>query len=429
MTEATALGFQERVEALIEAVRADGPPDSSTATWVTRLSDAHHAKLARVGLVVPRDGAADALGPPLLGSFLGDFVAKREKLLAAGKNKPGTVATLKVVRDNLVDFFGATCPMDRITAGRCDEWRDWLGTEKKLADNTIRRRCGIGRQYFRAAVRLRLLTENPFQDMRDCSVGENRARDYFVCREEAAKVLEACPDAQWRLLFALSRFGGLRCPSEHLGLRWADVDWDRRRFTVHSPKTARKGKPSRLVPLFPELRPYLEAVYFAYLEAGEVPEHVITRYRDTNANLRTQLIRIIGRAGLQPWPKLFQNLRATRATELVSQGWPEYKVCAWLGHTEAVAKRHYWQVTDADYQRAAGVDSSDPAALQMALQVSGATPCKGVNADFGAPDGTPDATPSCSKSHPAADYFTTEQVRLAGFEPAAYGLGNRCSIP
>jgi len=52
-----------------------------------------------------------------------------------------------------------------------------------------------------------------------------------------------------------------------------------------------------------------------------------------------------------PWEKLFQNLRATRATELVSQGWPEYKVCAWLGHTEAVAKKHYWQVTDDDYQR------------------------------------------------------------------------------
>ena len=54
---------------------------------------------------------------------------------------------------------------------------------------------------------------------------------------------------------------------------------------------------------------------------------------------------------MEPWEKLFQNLRATRATELVSAGWPEYKVCAWLGHTEAVAKKHYWQVTDEDYCR------------------------------------------------------------------------------
>jgi len=227
------------------------------------------------------------------------------------------------------------------------------------------------------------------------------------------------------LLFALSRFGGLRCPSEHLGLRWCDVDWEHDRFTVRSPKTERKGKPFRLVPLFPELRPHLEAVYFAALETGELPEHVITRYRDTNANLRTQLCRIIAKAGLQPWPKLFQNLRATRATELVSQGWPEYKVCAWLGHTEAVAKRHYWQVTDDDYQRAAGGD----AALQMALQIPGATPCNGANVDFQPPDGSPDFVPACSNSHHAAHYLTSEQVRPAGFEPATSGLEIRCSIP
>ena len=41
-----------------------------------------------------------------------------------------------------------------------------------------------------------------------------------------------------------------------------------------------------------------------------------TRYRDANANLRTRLARIIERAGLEVWPKLFQNLRLTRETEL-----------------------------------------------------------------------------------------------------------------
>ena len=30
---------------------------------------------------------------------------------------------------------------------------------------------------------------------------------------------------------------GLRVPSEPLGLRWADVDWERTRITVGSPKT------------------------------------------------------------------------------------------------------------------------------------------------------------------------------------------------
>ena len=38
--------------------------------------------------------------------------------------------------------------------------------------------------------------------MKGCGVRENKARMYYVTREEAQKVLDACPDAQWRLLFA-----------------------------------------------------------------------------------------------------------------------------------------------------------------------------------------------------------------------------------
>ena len=140
-------------------------------------------------------------------------------------------------------------------------------------------------------------------------------REYFVTREEAIAVLQACPDAQWKLLFALSRYGGLRCPSEHLGLRWGDVDWQRERMVVRSPKTARHdGKGERVMPLWPELQPYLQSALDELLEnfdpktdrLSEQP--VITRYRDTNANLRTQLLRIIHKAKLKPWPKLFQNL-------------------------------------------------------------------------------------------------------------------------
>ena len=59
------------------------------------------------------------------------------------------------------------------------------------------------------------------------------------------------------------------------------------------------------MPIFPELRPYLEEV-FDHAEPGS--EYVITRYRKSNVNLRTQLLKIIGRAGLVPWPKLWQNL-------------------------------------------------------------------------------------------------------------------------
>jgi hypothetical protein len=102
------------------------------------------------------------------------------------------------------------------------------------------------------------------------------------------------------------------------------------------------------VPLFPELLPYLREV-FEQAEPGAV--YVITRYRRRNANLRTQLVRIIRRAGLKPWSRLFQNLRSTRETELAER-FPAHAVCRWLGNSQVVAAKHYLQVTDEHFQRA-----------------------------------------------------------------------------
>jgi hypothetical protein len=64
-------------------------------------------------------------------------------------------------------------------------------------------------------------------------------------------------------------------------------------------------------------------IYRAYANLARLKRlselHVITRYWQSNINLRTQLLWIIKRAGVKPWPKLFQNLRATRATELADE--------------------------------------------------------------------------------------------------------------
>lgn len=151
----------------------------------------------------------------------------------------------------------------------------------------------------------------------------------------------------WRLIFALSRFGGLRCPSEHLALTWDCIDWEKDR--IRSPKTEHHaGKVSRTVPIFPEIRPHLEA---AFAQAAEGSIYVIGRYRSTNVNLRTQLTRTIERAGLEPWPNLFQNLRSTRETDLAEQ-FPIHVVCAWIGNTKAVAAKHYLQITEEHFRKA-----------------------------------------------------------------------------
>ncbi len=250
-------------------------------------------------------------------------------------------------------------------------------------------------------------------------VQANRARDYFIKREEAAKVLKACPDSQWRLIFALSRFGGLRCPSEHLALCWSDVDWARERIRVSSPKTEHHaGGESRSIPIFPELRPYLEKVWD---EAEPGVEFVITRYRSTNANLRTQLNRIIRRAGLEPWPKLFQNLRATRETEL-AQTFPLHVVCAWIGNSQSVVAKHYLQVTDDHFR-----DATKPAAdvAQKAAQQAHATP----RIDSPEQRAKNEDTPGLPEIAAPCELVQTCSAPPAGIEPATPGLGNQCSIP
>jgi integrase len=147
---------------------------------------------------------------------------------------------------------------------------------------------------------------------------------------------------------ALARYGGLRCPSELVTLKWSDIDRKKGRFVVYETKRKRHVE-TRETPLFPELRPFLEACFRA---KDRDAIKVVTRVRCTKTNLRTQMERILERAGIKQWPKLFQNLRSTRETELVQQGHPVHVVCTWLGNTPKVAEKHYLQVTDEDFQRA-----------------------------------------------------------------------------
>lgn len=67
-----------------------------------------------------------------------------------------------------------------------------------------------------------------------------------------------------------------------------------------------------------------------------------SRYRDTTGNLRTQLLRIIRRVGLEPWGRLFHNMQASRQTELTDE-FPAHVVADWLGNTPEVADRHCLQ--------------------------------------------------------------------------------------
>lgn len=396
----TAEAVKVRVEILSAAVDAGHPPDAETLVWLEGLTERMTNKLANVGLVERRRDVT-------LKEFLDEYAAGRTDVKASTKTFQSHT------QRNLLDYFGENKPLREITPGDADQWRTHLIGTENLADNTVRRRCSMAKQLFKAGVRRRFISANPFADLTG-SVRANPSRFYFVTREEADKVLEACPDDEWRLLFALSRYGGLRCPSEHLSLKWGDIDWENGRIRVHSPKTEHHvGGESRMIPLFPELRPYLDRLFD---KADEGPEHIITRYRDRTQNLRTHLERIIKRAGLKPWPKLFQNLRSTRETEL-AETFPMHVVCAWIGNSQAVAAKHYLQVTDSHFAQGSALQNP----VQSNAVLTGNASHEREDSDCDDSDAhektseIPEVSTDCDASRDEIQYC---QVGDAGLEPA-----------
>ena len=343
--------------AILNAARIsnDREIDRGTSLWLANVGANIHDKLAVAGLVESRAGRT-------LGLWLAEYLHSRPD------TKESTQRKFASAVNHLVEFFGPNRDLRSITKGDADGFRAFLYRQGQ-SENTVRRYCGLAKQFFRAALRRELIEQNPFADQ-VAAVRGNAAKFHFITRDDAAKILAACPDVQWRMIFALCRFGGLRCPSEVLALRWEDIAWQAKRFTVRSPKTEHhEGKGSRIVPLFPELAEVLsegfELASEAIEEAGgaaglrTVAGPVITRYRDSTQNLRTTFQKILARAGLKPWPKLMQNLRSTRETELAEE-FPLHAVTAWLGNSQLVAATHYLQLRDEHFERAAGGPTGGP---------------------------------------------------------------------
>lgn len=123
--------------------------------------------------------------------------------------------------------------------------------------------------------------------------------------------------------------------------------WDTGRLTVRSPKTARHdGHAVRLVPICPELRSILAE---AYEQAAAGDKLILPRALTGASNLRTTFTKIITRAGHKPWPRLFQNLRASCATDWVER-YPNHVVAKWLGHSPMIAATHYLQTRERHFE-------------------------------------------------------------------------------
>jgi integrase len=404
----TAEAIKLRVEALLNAKITNTPVDRDTATWVTGIGADLADKLAGAGLIAARSSR-------LLGEFVEDFIAGRTDV------KGTTRDSMQYTAARLVSYFGADRPLASITPADLDRWAIHL--QGIYAPATVGRTVKRARQIFTQAVRAKLIPESPVVGVQ-APAQHNPERMRFIDRDTIGKVMDVA-DREWRLIIALARYGGIRIPSELEPLRLADIDFERGRLCVSSPKTAgHAGKGERWVPLFPELRSHVEEAFDSAPD-GEVylVRHPCLRQQGAKVNLRKGLSALLRMAGVTPWPRLFHNLRASRQTELAA-GFPSHVVCAWIGNSERVAAAHYLQVTDADFEKATTKSSKDGAAFcgavaREALQNPVRTVLDSEGQGLTQPVGNQSFCPSSS---PQVIYCQGLIAVPAGLEPAAIRL-------
>lgn len=258
---AKASEWKLHIEHILLSQKRKQPPCNATYDWTLLLTDEQHVRLSNAGLDQARN-VRDSRSMTLA-EWLDTYISERLDV------KSSTRETYDKAKDCLVAHFGPTKLIRDIRPDDAKRWRVWLGTSgnhrdkirKSMSDATVRRRTGKARQFFAESMERGLIDENPFAKL-PSNVGGNDKRLFFVPADSIEACMKYSPSEQWRTILALARYGGLRCPSELMTLRWEHVDLPAGRFTVHSTKTEHHtGGGVRVVPIFPELRPYLEAAW------------------------------------------------------------------------------------------------------------------------------------------------------------------------
>jgi len=342
-----------RVEDLAGAKLYGHVPADDTLRWLRDLDDHLYGKLAAVGLVAPRQALT-------LGAWVTQYLAERKGELKAESHRKLGQTLAKLVgrrktadRDAVRGYFDPDIPLRQLTPQDAAAWRQWLRSHG-LSEAAIKTHSGNVKTIMREAVRRKLIENDPFQHLKSGPTPSRYTR--YVTPDEIARIIDACPNAEWKLLFGLARHAGLRVPSESHLLTWGNVDWVRGRLTVPSPKTERyAGHEQRLVPITPSL---MKLLLERFAGCGEDDQHLVT-IRGQGRIMKT-VRAVCARAGVDLWSRLWQTLRQSCEKEW-AMTFPQYAVSKWIGHSITVSGRHYANdVPDELFRQAAGVPGGDP---------------------------------------------------------------------
>jgi integrase len=320
--------IQRHVEAVIDSQKFGTPMPGETQRWLGKIHEALRTKLT-----------------PVLGTARSVTQAVDQYLAwAAREHKPSTVAAIESTLRQFGHEFGRS-QMRSLAAEDVDRW---LFTRNVAANTTAKhakhlktwiawcRRCGF-------VDGLELKTSSAIR----------RGDKDYISQDLFTQLVDAMPDRYDRAALGIARWSGIRVPSE-LGILTNDIDWDKRTLTIEDrkrSKRASRGPPMRRVmPLYPELVPWIELVWDHRNEyllppiggGGELAFAARVRSRRDRLGLT--------------WPRLFHSLRATRETELIAQ-FGMHAACEWIGNSASVAREFYELITDETWAKAKGNNS------------------------------------------------------------------------
>lgn len=288
---------------------------------------------------------------PTLKEHTNQYIKHRKHELA-----PGTVILHQETIMYLLGYFGETRNIETITKANARAFKTALlngdlkdASEKgrDMKATTVDKHLRNSRVIFRYAVDDDYIRVNPFEKLpktvKVCTGW------HYVSKGEFQKMADNAT-LRFRVLLALCRLAGLR-RGEALNLEWPDIDFEHNRIQiVGKDHWQPKDKEKRIIPICPELQAILLE---AYEDTPEGQRNVLPSFCEDNID--RDIKRLAGRSGVVEYGKPLHTLRKSCLTDWAAR-FPMHCVKEWAGHANiATTQQFYLQVSESDYDRAAGV--------------------------------------------------------------------------
>lgn len=317
--------IKRHVEAVIESQQLGTPMPGETQRWLGKVPDALRLKLS--GILGTARTASEAIAEYVKWSMR--------------NNAQATVASVECTLDQFANQFGRL-QMRSLVAEDIDRWLD----SRNVVKNTMGKHAKTVKAWLAWCKQQGYIDDLRLKTSSNVKSGKKQ----FIGADLFATLLAGVRDPQDRCALAMARWSGIRVPSE-LVVRSDDVDFEDLTITYvdwKRTKRCNRGPPvRRITPLFPELLPFIEAVWL------QRTEFLLPAIGDGGGVAFAARIRAVrDRLGLT-WPRLFHSLRATRETELIAQ-FSMRAATEWIGNSPDVASEFYELITDETWERAKG---------------------------------------------------------------------------